>query len=139
MNRFIAFMSGRYGRDNFGTFLMWSSLILMLIGVIFRFYPLYILALLLAFYNIFRSFSRKTDKRWRENQIYLGVKEKVKKFFRFKKIAAWFRLRKNKFKDRKTHIYQKCPYCKNVLRLKKVKGRHTVNCPCCHEKFDIKI
>jgi len=139
MNRFISFLSGRYGRDDFGTFLTWSSLVLMIIGLIFRAYPIYILALLLAFYNIFRAFSRKTDKRRKENQVYLRVKDRIKRFFRFEKIKAWFKLQKNRFRDRKTHVYQKCPYCKKVLRLKKVKGTHTVSCPCCNRKFDIKI
>lgn len=139
MNRFINFMYGRYGRDNLGNFLFFSSIIFMLTGAIFRSYILYLIAVALAAWNIFRSFSRKTERRRKENQIYLNVRSNAAKYSGISFLISKFKAMKLRLRDRKTHVYQKCPYCKNTLRLKKIKGRHTVNCPCCRQKFDIKI
>ena len=57
----------------------------------------------------------------------------------FGKIRGWFVLQKNRFRDRKTHIYRKCPGCRRTLRLPKIKGDHTVCCPCCGKKFQVKV
>ena len=83
----------------------------------------------LLFYCFFRMFSRNIVKRRKENQAFCGIGRKVR---------DKFRLAKNKWKDRKTHVYVKCPGCKNVLRLPKKKGENTVKCPCCSERFVIK-
>ena len=48
-------------------------------------------------------------------------------------IKGFFVLRKNKFRDRKTHVYRKCPHCKAQIRLPKVKGEHKCACPKCGE------
>ena len=32
-----------------------------------------------------------------------------------------------------------CPACRKVLRLPKIKGAHTVCCPCCGKKFQLKV
>ena len=70
----------------------------------------------------YRMFSRNIVKRRRENERFCG----------------FFKLMKNKFRDRKTHVYRKCPKCKAVLRLPKAKGKHVVVCPRCRERFDVK-
>ena len=70
----------------------------------------------------FRTMSRNIAKRRAENQ----------------KFCNFFKLRKNKFRDRKTHVYRKCPSCKAVLRLPKAKGKHTVSCPKCKNKFSVR-
>ena len=138
-DKFLRFLSGRYGSDNFGRFISVVSLIVMIVGLVFRSAIIYLAAIVLIGYGIFRMFSRNRSARSRENAVYLKCKAKVAAFFRFDKIKAWFKLQKNKWRDRKTHIYNKCPYCKNTLRLPKVKGMHSVSCPVCHKKFDIKI
>lgn len=74
--------------------------------------------------------SKKLYKRQRENDIYtnllLKIKQPIKRFF-------------NRIKDRKTHVYRKCQNCKKVLRLRKVKGEHTVKCPICNHNFKVKV
>ena len=70
----------------------------------------------------FRMFSRNIAKRRRENERFCG----------------FFKLIRNRFRDRKTHVYRKCPKCKAVLRLPKAKGKHTVVCPRCRERFQVK-
>lgn len=132
--RIVTFMYGRYGFDALSK-LLWIISLVISVANIFIFHPLthYILygisTLLLAFV-IFRILSRNIYKRQRENAVYLRIKGKIKGFFS---------LRRAKFRDRKTHVFKKCPSCKNNLRLPRKKGKHTVNCPCCHTRFDVKI
>ncbi len=122
------FMYGRYGNDKLNNVLLWAYIALILLRmVVFIFIdepP--VVTLLYTFISlslistvIFRTFSRNIAKRRRENE----------KFFGFLK------LQKNKFRDRKTHVYRKCPKCRAVLRLPRAKGRHSVVCPRCRERF----
>ena len=67
--------------------------------------------------------------RRKENDFVFGI---------FRRIKGFFKLQKNKFKDRKTHVYRKCPKCKAVLRLPKAKGKHTVVCPRCKNRFEVR-
>ena len=124
------FFYGRNGFDTLAKGAWWAALVLMLVNVFFGWLVLWLLEVILYGYAVFRMMSRNCFKRQKENR-------------RFQKIIGWpkrmFRLRCNKWRDRKTHVFRKCPQCKNVLRLPKVKGVHTVNCPCCHNRFDLKI
>ena len=145
--KFLAFMSGRYGGDNFGRFISIAALVIMIIGMILRvifpsltvlYYITYFLSLALLGYGIFRIMSRNTNKRFQENLTYLKCKNAVIKFFGGDKFKQNAELRKMRKAD-KDHVYEKCPYCKKVLRLPKVKGKHSVNCPCCHKSFGVSI
>lgn len=69
-----------------------------------------------------RMMSRNIAKRRRENQLFCN----------------FFKLRRDKFRDRKTHVYRKCPSCKATLRLPRAKGMHTVVCPRCKHRFSVK-
>lgn len=112
------FMAGRYGTDKL------NNLILVL-GLVFcvasMFMPVGIpvlvmtaLAYLCSFLVIFRSFSRNTYKRYRENRRYLALIERIK--------------------DR-DHRYFSCPKCKQSVRVPKGKGKIAITCPKCREKF----
>lgn len=70
-------------------------------------------------------------------KFFSGRNEKYKTLLG--KIRATFRLTKNRFRDRKTHVYRKCPYCRAVLRLKKIRGKHRAACPRCGKSFDVKV
>lgn len=130
------FMYGRYGVDELGNFLSVTYLVLAILGIISGIFSsvLYIVLFTLSVCTLVwwtvRVFSRNTGKRRVENAKYLGVKNKVVKFFT---------LQKNKVKYRKTHRYRKCPKCKNNLRLPYVKGEHRVKCPKCGTGFDVKL
>ena len=129
-NKLAAFFYGRYGNDKLnrlltGVYIVWlitftilgifiKSIVFTIIGWIFT--------LLLFGWIMFRTMSRNIYARRREND----------KFFGF------FKLRRNKFKDRKTHVYRKCKKCKSVLRLPKAKGKHFVVCPKCKNRFQVK-
>ena len=126
---FIRFMSGRYGADALGNLLLWVYLILFLIGTLTQFWPVSLLASILAVYMLFRMFSRNRMARIRENQAYLRLKNRFK---------GKFTLARDKWRDRKTHVYRTCPACKAVLRLPRREGEHGVRCPGCGNRFTVK-
>ena len=127
--RLERFMYGRYGTDKLGAVLIWAALILMILNSFINSLVVYLAELFLIGYSFFRMFSRNLGSRHRENQ----------KFEAFvAKLVALFKLYKTKWKDRKTHVFTKCPYCKVNLRLPRKKGQHTVNCPKCKRTFDFK-
>ena len=123
-------MYGRYGYDTLGKTLLWTYVGMVLVYSLLSFFVdepffdlcYYLLSFSLVIYIFFRIMSRNVAKRRAENQ----------------KFCNFFKLRKNKFKDRKTHVYRKCPSCKAVLRLPKSKGKHSVCCPKCKNKFIVR-
>lgn len=142
------FMYGRYGSDLLNRFLTVMYFVLYIISALVQIflsaragYILYLMSTALLIFSLFRMFSKNIEKRSRENSAYLGHRARWIKTFgpSFRKIADWFKLQKNRLRDRKTHVYKKCPKCKAVLRLRKEKGRHTTRCPKCGNAFDIKI
>lgn len=123
-------MYGRYGYDTLGKVMLWTYTVMLLVYMVLQFfiddplfYVIYHIAIFsLVCYTLYRVMSRKIAKRRAENE----------------KFCNFFKLRRNKFRDRKTHVYRKCPECKAVLRLPKAKGRHSVVCPRCKKHFEVK-
>lgn len=132
--RLEAFMMGRYGADELYFFIIALGFVLFIINI-FITHPIasYVMtAVEFALLGLatFRVFSKSIYKRQQENQKFLKLIEKPKNHIN---------LQKCKVRDRKTHVYKKCPSCKNNLRLPKQKGKHTVVCPCCKNRFDVRI
>lgn len=132
--KLAAFMYGRYGIDELSCLLMILSVVLsvvrMFIPSVIAGLTIYLTDILLLVVAAYRMFSKNTVKRRREN-------EKFKSFF--KPIKAFFSINFNRIKYRKTHVYRKCPHCKNMLRLPRVKGKHHAACPVCGESFEVNI
>ncbi len=136
--KLTAFFYGRYGIDQLYKFLFALWLIIIVLSTVLGFFEataaastvLYFVSVVLVVYMFFRVLSKNYAARRKENDRYLAV---------YNKIAAWFRLQKRKFKERKTHSFKKCPGCKKTVRLKKVKGEHTVRCPMCSCTFKVKF
>ena len=126
--RVARFMSGRNGTDQLYMALSVVLFVLLVVNIFVNHWSLAIAELVLVFYLFFRAFSKNIYKRRRENDAFLRLIRKPTRFFK---------LQRSKWKDRKTHIYRKCPDCKNNLRLPKIKGAHTVPCPVCKRRFDI--
>lgn len=134
--RLARFFMGRNGPDTLYFICVVLSLVVLTASAILIPYN-YVLAIvgfllyaLLFGYAIFRVFSRNLVKRQRENAA-------VRRFFGilfrpFRRI--YFRIR-----DRKTHVFRKCPNCHATLRLARVAGEHIVRCPACHERFPVKV
>ena len=122
-----AFMYGRYGTDELSKFLMILALILMVVSWLPNLGLVYFVALALMIWSLFRSFSRNLEKRRRERERYLKLR---------KPIADFFKLSKNKWRDRKTHVYFKCKKCRAVLRVPKGKGSIVVICTRCKDRIE---
>ncbi len=130
-NAIYKFMYGRYGNDTLNKTLLWSYVVLMLTYMVVILFAgenalVHFLYLVLSWaivgITFFRSMSRNIVKRRRENE----------------KFTSFFKLIRNKRRDRKTHVYRKCPACKITLRLPKAKGKHTVVCPKCRNRFEVR-
>ena len=128
--RIARFMIGRYGVDRLYYFLIAVCFALIVVNWFAGSAIISLLELALLVYATFRFLSRNVYKRQQENLKFIKMAEKP---------TALFKLIKCKFRDRKTHVYKKCPSCKNNLRLPKQKGKHTVVCPCCQNRFDVRI
>ena len=135
--RLFRLLSGRYGMDELNKFLFWTYIILyvgLCIVDIFVSSPFigifYILLTALMIYLFYRMLSRSIYVRQSENRKFLKARNAV---------VEWFRLQRNKLRDCKTHVYRRCPNCKAVLRLKRVKGSHRAACPRCANRFDVHI
>ena len=121
---------GRNGADQLYQCMMWCCLALAIVNLFFSNVWIYGVEIVLLGLATYRLLSRNISKRQRENQAFLNF---------FSKIGKGFRRLGNRWRDRKTHVYKKCPQCKNYLRLPKIKGKHTVCCPCCTHRFGVNI
>ena len=81
-------------------------------------------------YYLFRYFSHNIERRERENQRFMKI---FGPFIR--KVKEIYKNTYNRIRDRKTHVYLKCPNCKQTLRLPKGRGKLKVTCPKCKTEF----
>ena len=121
----MGFMNGRYGADQLGRFLSFVALILLIVNLFVRFWPLYLVCVVLIVIDFYRMFSRDIARRSEENRKFLnfvyGLKRK-------------FTAGKNRMND-KEHCYFKCPRCQKRLRVPKGKGTISIHCPQCGTDF----
>ncbi|MDD4850829.1 MAG: hypothetical protein PHO10_09065 [Gemmiger sp.] len=122
---FQRFMSGRYGNDQFSSFLCVTSLVLLLLGM-FVSGILYYLGLGLLVYCYFRMLSRNLQKRRAENQWYLQRRAVV---------TGWFSKYKTRFSQRATYRYFRCPRCHQEIRVPRGRGKISISCPKCGTQF----
>lgn len=128
-NRMYNFLYGRYGMDELYQFSMVVYLVLFVINIFLNSMILFVIEMIIISTSFYRLFSKNINQRKKENQFYLDIKKDLKK--RYELIGR-------KWKDRNTHMYKKCIHCKTVLRLPLKKGVHTVKCPNCKKRFEVK-
>lgn len=128
--KFIKFMYGRYGADELYRFLTVVFYILFIINLFLRSYILAVAVTAVLIFMTYRVFSKEIAKRRAENEKYLALK---------RRFDNYVKLQKNKWRDRKTHVYKKCPHCGAVLRFPKNKGKHSASCPSCKGEFSVKV
>jgi len=116
-DKFRQFMTGRYGTDKLGLFMLGVGLVLCLVSSFTKLYFLGYLAYIPLIWSIFRMYSRNVYARSRENQRFLLV----------------FR----RLKDRQSRYYT-CPRCRQTVRVPRGKGRIMIRCPSCGERFEKK-
>ena len=127
-DRYIKFMKDRYGVDELYKFLLLICFILLVINTFISNNIIRLFEVLLIVIIFYRYMSKNIKLRKKENDKYLEIKDKIIKLFDYNK---------KKYKDRNTHMYKKCPKCKQKIRLPLKKGKHTVKCPNCGNRFDV--
>lgn len=120
------FMTGRYGYDSFGRFLIITALVLSVLSYIPDFGWMYLLSSAVLIYALFRILSRNHAKRRNELNKYIKLSAKPK---------AWFAKNKRMWSERKTHRYFKCKTCRTVLRVPKGRGKIKISCPKCKSEI----
>ncbi len=126
----LRFMYGRCGGDQLNTALILLYVLFAILGRLSR-WPLFTLLMFATMvWTVFRMLSRNLAARRRENDAFLRLRRPVK---------DWFVLQKNRIRDCRTHVYHTCPHCKSTLRLPRKKGKHSVRCPRCGDKFEMKV
>ena len=112
------FMAGRYGTDKLSLAILGAALVLSVIstflGTSMAHLVLTLLSYALMYWALFRVFSRNTYARYEENRKFL-------RFF-------------DQLKDRQ-HRYYDCPRCRQQVRVPRGKGKISITCPKCREKF----
>ena len=112
-NFFSQFFQGRYGSygmDKLTRFLLILSVIALIVSLCSPFGILYYVAFALLIYSYFRLLSKNITKRYKENESFIRIEQKIRLFFR--KTQSNFVQRKH------YHIYT-CPQCKQKIRIPK--------------------
>lgn len=124
------FMVGRYGNDKLNQFMMAVFLGCAVLNLFVRnAYASTVLnswECLLILLVYIRMFSRNISKRYAENQKYLALENRLRRFFGQKRYLMQQR--------KEYHIY-KCPGCKQKIRIPRGKGKISIRCPKCGEEF----
>ena len=133
--RLARFFMGRNGPDALYYICFVLSFVSLILYRVFFLYPacnILFFTLYVSFfaYAIFRLFSRNIYKRQRENAA-------VKRFFG--RLLRPFRRIFLRIRDRKTHVFRKCPHCRATLRLARIPGEHATRCPSCGERFTVRV
>ena len=116
--RMQRFMEGRYGNDKLNMAILIAGVVTGLLSSILGGFllktTLWAVSYGLMIWAIFRCLSRNTYKRYQENRKYLQLVDRVK--------------------DRE-HRYYDCPKCRQRVRVPRGKGKISITCPRCKEKF----
>jgi DNA-directed RNA polymerase subunit RPC12/RpoP len=122
MNWLRRMMTGRYGADQLGTFMLVLCLVLSFVPVL----PVKIVSWVLILLVLLRMFSKNVYRRRAENDRFLKIWYPIKNWF-----VRLFRPRP----DAKTHKRFRCPKCRQELRVPRGKGKIVVTCPKCGHKM----
>ncbi|HAL88172.1 MAG TPA: hypothetical protein DFH97_08025 [Clostridiales bacterium] len=112
------FMSGRYGTDKLNMLILGIGLVASLVSMWVRVPTLNLVLFVMSYgmmiWAIFRALSRNTYKRYQENRRFLQIVGRLKD-------------RQNRYFD--------CPKCHQLVRVPRGKGKISITCPRCREKF----
>lgn len=139
--RFMQFMSGRNGVDEFSRFLNFLSLILLIISIFIPWqvprYILWVLGVGIMVYSYFRIFSRNYNARSKENQWFCSITRRNKGGYNGYGQSNYssYTNEQKKAMDKKTHKIFKCPNCAQKIRVPKHKGKICISCPRCRNEF----
>ena len=120
------FMQGRYGLDESGMFLLALGVIITLISSFTKNNILYLISLIILVIYAYRIFSKNFKRRYKENALFVLLKDKI--------IGLFYKIKYN-HNQRKIYRIFKCPSCKQKVRVPKGKGNITITCPKCKTEF----
>lgn len=137
-------MQKRYGTDPLFFALILIYLILLVLRIGFqRFHTIHTVLMVTAWivliFALCRVFSGNIEKRRRENEAFMRLLGRAKDANitnPFENMGSDFVTTQKKDPDKK---YVKCPKCRATLRVPRQKGKHTVRCPRCDHRFQIRI
>ncbi len=127
--KFIRFMAGRYGADQFSRFLSFVALALIVLNLFIRSNVLWILGFAALVFTYVRMFSKNFARRRKENEAYLRLKNKL---------TGGFRNWNDRRKQSKDYVFFRCPGCHAMLRVPRGKGKIRVTCRKCGNAFEKK-
>ena len=113
---------GRNGPDQLSFALVILSLLLSFVPWAYMF----VVTLSLSAVALMRMFSRNIAQRQKENAAFMNL---------FNKIKSWYYRNKAKAQHRKLYKIFKCPTCGLRLRVPRGKGKVSINCSKCGNKF----
>lgn len=129
-DRFREFMRGRYGIDDLSKFLIYVCLVLFVLRILTANHIIHALSVVILIIIVVRFISHDIYIRQKENVKYLEYRDKV---------LDYIDLQKDKWRNRKTHVYRKCPYCKANIKLPRKPGKHVCCCPRCKRDFKVRV
>lgn len=123
------FMYGRYGIDELSNLLFKIYIIVFLINLFLDNKLLLLTETIIIFIMIYRTLSKRINKRRNENKKYLNIRTSFNK--RIKNL-------KDRVMDR-SHIYKKCSKCKTILKLPipNKRGIKHTTCPKCKKRITL--
>lgn len=128
--KLLAMVEGRNGLDFWNYIIIAVDIALIAVSILTDKYLPLVFAFLLIVLFLFRALSRNLEKRQKECRFFSDAS---------RAILRQHKLNVMRWKDRKTHVYKKCPACRKVLRVKRRKGKKDIHCPYCNTDFQIVI
>ena len=111
-------MAGRYGTDRLNMVILCAGLVASILSMMISLQPMNLIFWALSYglmiWAIFRGLSRNTYKRYQENRKFLQIY--------------------NRLSDRQNRYFD-CPKCRQTVRVPRGKGKISITCPRCREKF----
>ena len=126
MNGFRNFMNGRYGVDQTTIFLLGSGMILTFLADVFYWNIVTMLTYVMFFLCIYRVMSKNISARRAENIKFLKL---------YNPVRTWFIKKYNIIKSSTSYKHFKCPNCKQEIRAPRGRGKISVTCQKCNNKF----
>lgn len=121
--RFRRFMTGRYGVDTLGRFLMLAGMVFLVLYFFLPYPIFFLITIIIIVINYYRMFSRNISQRARENEVFTGFLSRLTG-----------RTAPRSAADRNYRIFR-CPSCRQKVRVPRGRGRIEITCPKCRTSF----
>lgn len=123
-------MSGRYGMDPLNNVLMILCFAVLIVNTLIKTPILGGLSWALIICAIYRTYSRNTYKRAKENEKFLALWKPIRR-----KLSTTLK----RIRQIRTHRFRTCPNCKALIEMPRRKGLRVIKCPRCRTQFETRI